>query len=446
MWTINELIVFNDLHLAPERNTCSFHLDEELADCLRWVLAETQDCVVVLAGDVFDFLTSNNCAPQNGFARFSCHSRQIIEHHPEIFDALTRLAQSPQHTLVFMSGECDAELLIPDVQEIIEQRLGFTSPNVSIRWLVQDKALRIQVGPAVVLIEHGNTFDPWNRLDHAALQTTLSLASRNLPEPRMDEESRQTQEPLGRQLTSKVINYMRNRHHWLDCLKPVNESILPLLWPLASQPEQKIILELAGDYESMKTEAALRKQSNSPNPATLYQGEKEADDSPVDHIFKDWIDSIYSLRDGAKPSSKSKMIENIKLISNHDSFFQIEQPDNTSKYLQPMFNGGADLIIHGHTRAAKICTLDCGVYINTGAWSELIQLPRSEESNGVWQEFLERLKTNDVDRVARPTLAHVYYEQGSWPAGSLVEWSSAGPETLATRHLKTQVLTQRSGV
>lgn len=439
MWTIDELIVFSDWHLAPQRNTGSFQLDEDLADCLRWVLTETQDCIIVLAGDVFDFLTANNCAPQNGFARFTCHTRQIIEHHPEIFDALARLAQSPGHTLAFMSGECDAELMLPDVQEIIEQRLGFASPNGSVGWLMRDEALRMQVGSAVVLIEHGNTFDPWNRVDHAALQSTISLASRNLPEPLMDEESRQTPDPLGRQLTSKVINYMRRRHQWLDCLKPVNESILPLLWPLASQPEQKIILELAGDYESMKTEAALRKFSNTPNPAALYQGEKEADHSPADLTFKDWIDSIYAQREDAKASSK--MIESVRLIANHDSLFEIEQPDDTSKYLQPMFNGGADLIIHGHTRAAKICTLDSGVYINTGAWNQSIQLPASHESNRVWQEFLERLKTNNVVRVARPTLAHVYHERGSWPVAALVKWSSAGPETLATRHLKTRVLT-----
>ena len=442
MWTINELIVFNDLHLTPERNTGSFHLDEELADCLRWILRETQECVIVLAGDVFDFLTSNNCAPQNGFARFTCHAGQIIEHHPEIFDALTRLAQSPQHTLVFMSGECDAELLIPDVQEIIERRLGFTTPNGSVRWLVLGEALRMQVGAAVALIEHGNTFDPWNRLDHAALQTTLSLASRNLPEPRVvDEESRKVPEPLGRGLTSRVINYMRSRHQWLDCLKPVNESILPLLWPLASQDEQKAICELAGDYESMKTEAGLRKLSNSPNPVALYQGEKEADRSQADYAFEDWIDLIYAQEEGAQTSS-SKIIEKVRLISNHDSFFDIEQPNDTSKYLEPMFNGGADLIIHGHTRVAKICTLDSGAYINTGAWNQLIRLPKSHESIGVWQEFLEQLKTNTVARIARPTLAHVYQDKDANTVGELIEWSSAGPETMATLPLKTHVLTK----
>ena len=440
MWTIKELIVLSDLHLAPERNTGSFHLDEELAECLRWVLTKTQECIIVLAGDVFDFLTINDCSPKSGFARFTCHAQRIIEHHPEIFNALARLAHSPRHTLVFMSGECDAELMIPDVQEVIARRLGFASPNGSVRWLVLGEALRVQVGTAVVLIEHGNAFDPWNRMDYTALQKVLSLASRNLPEP--EPKPREPQQPLGFELSSRVINYMRGRHQWIDCLKPLNESILPLLWPLASQGQQRVILELAGRYESMKTEAGLKKLSNSPDPATLYQGEKEADRSPADRSFKDWVDLIYARQEGTTTGNNDMMTDQVRFISNHDSFFEIEQPNDTIKYLQPMFDGGADLIIHGHTRAAKICTLDSGVYINTGAWNQLIRRPKSHESNSIWQEFLAQLKTNTVDRVARPTFAHVYQEQDGNTVGALVEWSSTGPDTLAARHLKTHALTK----
>ena len=435
MWAINELIVLSDLHLAPERNTGSFHLNVELAECLRWVFTETEDCIVVLAGDVFDFLAMNDCIPKRGYARYVCHAKQIIEHHPETFDALARLAHSPRHTIVFMSGECDAELIIPEVQEAIERGLGFTHPNGCVRWLVLGEALRVQVGAAVVLIEHGNSFDPWNRMDHAALQTVLSLASRNLPEPREYEQ------PLGLELTSKVINCMRSRHQWIDWLKPFNESTLPLLWPFASPNQQSVMLELAGRYESLKTEAALRALSNSPNPQTLYQGEKEAERLPSDRIFKDWIDSIYARQERAKASRNGNMTEKVRLISNHDSFFEIEQPPDTSKYLQPMFDGGTDLVIHGHTRAAKICTLDGGLYLNTGAWSQLIRLPKSQESNSTWDEFLERLNSNTVDRVARPTLAHVYQDEDARTIGALVEWRS-GPVTLAARHLKTHVLTK----
>jgi len=433
MWTVNELIVLSDLHLTPERNTGPFQLDRELAECLHWVLMETQDCMIVLAGDLFDFLSLNDCPSTSSFDRLICHTKQMIENHSEVFDALARLAQSPQHTLVFMTGEGDAELMIPQVQETIEGRLGLTTPNRSVRWLVLGETLRVQVGSAVTMIEHGNAFDPWNRLDHASLLTVLSPANRNLPAPR------KYQHPLGLELNSRVLNYMRSRYQWIDCLRPANESILPLLWPLASQSQQTFMLELAGRYESMKTEAALKELSNSYDPATLYRGDKEVCYSSEDLIFKDWIDAIYARQEGAQASSN--LTEKIRLISNHDRLFEVEEPNYTLKHLQPVFDSGVDLIIHGHTHAAKICAVDNGLYINTGTWGQFIKLPRSHESNSTWEEFLERLKTNTVSRVVRPTFAHVYQQRDSWPIGALIEWNSAGPETLAARHLKTHALT-----
>ena len=433
MWTINELIVVSDLHLAPERNTGSFQLDKEFPECLRWLLAETHDCLVVLAGDIFDFLTVNDCPSKRGFDRLTCHLKRILEHHREIFDALTRVAHSSQHTLVFMTGEGDFEMVLPELQETVERRLGFAGPKGSVRWVMLGEALRVQVGDAVVLIEHGNTFDPWNRMDHASLQRVLSLASRNLPEPR------EQQQPLGRELTLRVINSMRSAHQWIDCLKPANESILPLLWPLASDKQRDVILELAGLYESLKTEAALKKLSNSHDPALLYEGQKEADRSPIDRTFKDWIDLIYADQKSAKASNE-KLTEKIRLLSNRDSFFEIEQPNDTTKYLKPMFDGGADLVIHGHTHAAKICPTGDGLYLNTGAWGQLIQMPQSNEGDRAWEVFLEKLKTNTVDSFARPTLAHVYKQEESCPIGALVQWRSTGPQTLAARHLKTHAL------
>ena len=430
MWIVNELIVLSDLHLTPERNTGSFQSDNELAQCLRWVLTETRDCLVVLAGDALDFLTANDCPSRSGFERFSCHAKRITDHHPEVFDALGKLAQSPQHALVFMSGECDAELMIPQVQETIERRLGLTTPKGSVRWLVLGEALRVQVGSAVILVEHGNGFDPWNRMDHAWLQMVLSLASRNLPEPK-----REYQEPFGLELVSKVLNRMRSRHRWVDCLRPANESILPLLWRFASGEEQGVILKLADLYESMKTEAALKKLSNSHDPVTLYHGEKEAYSSPEDDAFKDWIDSIYEQQSGVKTSNRS-LTEKVRLVCGRNWSVESEQPHDTTKYLQPMFDGGADLIIHGHTHVCGISAVNSGLYINAGTWSQLLRLPASHESNGVWDQFIEQLGTNTVDSFVRPTLAHVYKQQETEPIGALVEWRFTHPETLAAHRLK----------
>jgi hypothetical protein len=105
-----------------------------------------------------------------------------------------------------------------------------------------------------------------------------------------------------------------------------------------------------------------------------------------------------------------------------------------------MFDNGADLIIHGHTRAAKICAVDSGLYINAGAWSQLLRVPKAQESARVWEAFLEGLRTNTVDHIRRPTVAHVYKQRDSSPIGALLEWRSSVPVTLAARRLKTRAL------
>lgn len=432
MWDVEELFVLSDLHLASERNSGLFRSDAELADCLRWIRKESRDSVTILAGDVLDFLT-----PQVGrarpadFASLGDHTRGITDRHPEVFDSLAELARSPRHRLVIMGGNHDSELVFPAVQETLERRLGVGFPGEGVCWVVHGDAFRVRVGAAVVVVEHGNILDPWNRINHAALQRALSLASRNLS------DVSDYQPPPGSRLVSEVTNDLRNSYQWVDSLKPETEAVLPLLWHFATKEQRSLIFNLADEYLSMKVVAWNQKIGNARNQERLYKGERGAERSPRDRAFKVWFDGAYEhqrLTRGAEKSDR-KLIEKLRSVSARDTFFEFDRPDDSTDYLRPIFEGGADLVIHGHTHSAKACVVEGGMYINAGTWGRLLCLPKSYEDDEVWRDFLNRLRTNDVECFTRPTLARVWGALGrDVTTAALLEWQRTGPKALATRH------------
>lgn len=430
MWNVEDLFVLSDLHLAAERNAGLFQSDAELAACLRWILTDTRDSLIVLAGDVLDFLILTNGNKKVDLARLGDHTREIIEHHPEVFDALSELARSPRHQLVLMGGDHDAELIFPSVQETIELRLGGDLINPVVRWLVHGDALRVRVGDAVVLVEHGNVLDPWNRTDHVTLQSAFSLASRNLS------DGDDYQPPLGRKLALGVLSQLRGSHRWIDCLKPETEAVLPLLWHFASGEQRDRIFKLVDEYESIRDFAWNKKIGNARDPEKLYEGEKEAENSTQFKAFEEWFEEIKKLqpRTPAAGKEEDRLIRKLRSASARDTFFELERPGDSVKYLRPLFEGGTDLVIHGHTHSAKACAVEGGFYVNTGTWGQLLHLPQSCDGDGVWQDFLNLLLKNDVECFSRPTLARVRRDpRQDVTTAALLGWQQNGLKTLATR-------------
>lgn len=430
MWNVNELIVLSDLHLAAERDTGSFQSDRQLAECLHWILSETQDSVTVLAGDSFDFLVAEHCISSNGFERFSCQTRQIIEHHPEVFDGLAKLVHSPRHQLVIMGGDHDSELVFPNVQETLERRLGIGLLSPAIRWLVQEEAFRVKVGSAITVVEHGHALDPWNRIDYASLHEVLSLCTRNL----FDIDNYK-QSP-GSRLNTTVIRALRSRYEWINCLKPYDELVLPLLWSVVdSEGQQEPIRRLAEEYLSNKEFALNKKRSNSHNQAVQYRGEKEAEQLPTDEIFERWNRAIHRGPEDSENNDNPNdaLLGETRLLSGRDPFFDVDQTDDSTKYLQPIFENGAHLVIHGHTHSAKALAEEGGIYINAGAWTQMLGLPASSEPNSVWRQFLNRLRTNEVETFCRPTFAHIQHQPSkNVTTATLFEWRHSSPTILAT--------------
>lgn len=135
---LKEVFVLSDLHMAAESKRGLLQADTELAECLNWISKETSKCMVILAGDVLDFLVLNEDETVQSFDLANAESRcsAIIEHHPEVFDALAAFVQSPNHQLTIMGGNHDPELILPDVQSKLEIRISSDFRRPGIRWFV----------------------------------------------------------------------------------------------------------------------------------------------------------------------------------------------------------------------------------------------------------------------------------------------------------------------
>jgi UDP-2,3-diacylglucosamine pyrophosphatase LpxH len=426
MWNVEELYVLSDLHLSAERDTGTFQSDAELAECLRWILIETRYSLLVLAGDALDLLAPDDGDAETDFNRPAEQMRKIIEYHPQVFEALSNLARSPRHGLIIMSGDRDPELIFPSVQEVVERRLGTDLVGPAVRWVVHGEALHLKVGDAVVLVEHGSTLDPCNRINHVALQLAFSLTSRNLP------DISEYRPPLGGRLALEVGRELRSDYPWVDCLKPETEATLPLLWHVASPGQRKSLLNLADEYLSMKAFAHNKK--NSHHPDKLYLGEKEAEDSPRERAFRGWVDAVYQQQSSTHATTDDHLTEKLRAVSGQGTLFEVEKSGGSDKYLQPMFECGADLIIHGHTRAAKAYMVGRGLYLNTGTWGQFLRLPRSGQGNEAWQDFLRLLRENRVKSFRRPTLARVRHLPAKRvTTAALLEWQQPGAQVLCER-------------
>lgn len=436
MWSSEEIFVLSDLHLAAENGEGLFQADGDLASCLNWIRSESSSSTVVLAGDVLDYLViteGETASDVEDFRRVGQRTEAIVAHHPEVFSALASLIGSGHH-LVVIGGNHDPELVFPEAQMCIERRIRVAFANPVIRWLVHGEALRLKVGEAVVSIEHGEILDNWNRIDHDALRSALSLASRNLT------DKHDYHAPPGSRLILEATMELRGSFRWVDYLKPEQEAVLPLIHHFASPKQRRLILRLIDDYLTMKVASFGAYVRRKRSVGRLYKS-NEPLNTPREQAFRKWVAKLKNeerLTRG-KRSQAGKFIETLRQISALDKFFEIDQEDELGKDLRVLFENGADLVICGHTHAAKAYRLGLGLYFNTGTWGQLLRLPMSYERDEVWQQFVDMLEANKADGFRRPTLAHVKHSvDESVTRAGLLEWKEGQPRSLSNWSFRGQ--------
>lgn len=434
MFNLKEVVVLSDLHMAAEANSGLFRADTELAACLQWILEQTKECTVILAGDVLDFLALNGDETIESFDLANAESRcwAIIEHHPKVFDALAALVQSPDHQLTIMGGNHDPELIFPGVQSSFEKRIASTAKRPTLQWFVNGEAFKFQVGSAIVLVEHGDIIDDWNRIDRAALRSALSLSSRGLI------HAHNYIPPPGSQLVLDFVTPLKKEFSWIDWLKPEREAVFPLLLEFTSFIQKGRLLRALDEYFWKLERSIVSKVRDRLNKESRFRalgGDNSGNDSIASRRtqFKEWL--LEQQRGDARTlfdSSASRLIERLRQVSAEDMFFETETADQSADDVKFLLEQGVDLIVNGHTHSAKAYRLGNGLYINTGTWASLLQLPMSYDNDEIWQKFLIKLRQNDVSPKSRPTFAHIAHNSSDGQTqAALLERTEHQPATLA---------------
>jgi UDP-2,3-diacylglucosamine pyrophosphatase LpxH len=432
--SIKDALIISDLHLATTRGSGLFRADDDLKDFLVWVRRTTQS-TLFLNGDIFDFLTADPAAPTiNVFDPLDAprRARAILAAHREVFTELALLAQSPAHEVVLLSGNHDPELALPAVREAIESGLvealrntrEATDARPSVRWLVHGEAARINVGAARVLIEHGDALDEMNRINHQTLLAAAKLASRGIAD-------RHTYNPPpGSHLVVNHLNAVLPRYPWADKLKPEWEAVVPLLYEFLDFKQQARLLadvELWLNLVGSKAKSYYLEQFD--QKGAYRAGAPSAPDSRQE--LARWFDEVRQSPRGLRNAKKAraKLIARLRQAAACDEFFQPTAPATFTRDIEFLLRQGADVVVQGHTHAAKAYLVGQGLYLNSGTWGQLLALPGQDADEARWGEFVAALEQGSDLGEARPTFLRV--RETDVTRAALLEWRVGAELTLA---------------
>jgi UDP-2,3-diacylglucosamine pyrophosphatase LpxH len=437
MAVFEDVIVISDVHLSVDRGGW-FRADALLTHFLRWVLEEATGCHLFFNGDIFDFLASNS-QPGINPAEAEQQVTAIAKSHPEVFGALSSIMNSKQHDVTILGGNHDPELALHNVQTRLEQELKISSSQLHVRWLTNGEGALFNVGDANVLIEHGDQYDPWNWIDHEALRRTICLASRNISYADIYNS------PPGSRLVVNRLSHLRKDFNWIETLQPLTPSLLPLMLevilPAVDSKTRNQLLNAVREFKDFGKRSLIEKTLTLLNSRARYwdyAGEEK-------QVLVEWLaqyndqgktwsiaaDVADALSRAAKRLRTVYSDTKLRKAARLSSFFQIEAEDEQLPRVTELLNYGSDLVLHGHTHAAKAYAMDRGLYINTGTWTRLTTLPDSNASDDEWTAFLNKLKANKANYFDRPTFARIRTISDTTTA-SLCEWTSGGPKVLAS--------------
>lgn len=156
---------------------------------------------IVFNGDTFDLLKTSvegSYPVRVSAAVAMAKMARVMEVHGAFFDAVRAFLEHPRHRVFFITGNHDAELVFPEVQRQIRQRLG--DPEG-----VYFPGFAVAIGDA--LIEHGSQADGMFRVP---------------PEDPFVVHGGETllRQPWGAVALLEVAMPMQPQLHWADRLKP----------------------------------------------------------------------------------------------------------------------------------------------------------------------------------------------------------------------------------
>lgn len=390
--TFDHLFVVSDLHVGGDKTKNMHPYTDDVA--MGWLgdelarRAETERICWVVAGDIIDFLaypdpTGHYFHPPDAIRRLN----QIAQDNPETFRAWgTFAAAGPNATLVFLLGNHDLELGLSAVWEKFTElvRLHAKQPALQLARPLAGVDFRCVVGGQRVCVKHGNESDEWNVVDYDRL-TEFDAGDSSWPRWRPND---------GTALVVDHMNSIKQDYPFVDLLKPEDGAVQTILAPLL--PTMQIIenvgaAKLQRDVTKAKQrtgrvggdEETVAPVAVAPGPAIsgheLVTGALRALDrgaEPLDLVNGPGSLGLGRYIAGRLFGSQEDAAYDAVLENLGDTAFDVRATDAYYDWFTKNFPDHTNVLVVGHTHLAKLIHRTTNtVYVNSGTWMPLIDLP-----------------------------------------------------------------------
>jgi predicted phosphodiesterase len=353
-----------------------------------------------------------------------------------IFASVGRVLQAGGQVVIRL-GNHDAELALPEVQAVL--RAALKQPATIARGLVfqtgEDPAGSggiLQIGGAKILISHGEQNDLWNQLDYPRL-TATAKATETTAAGGGGSAAERFEYPPGSRLVKRLLNPLKARYgmRFADLLKPdfqgaaltalavnplavrtlLGGSTLKILWQLHSRRAMAatFVDPQTGDGSAEPSEAdlGLRERirgagldaSEAGALQALLQPARAQSFAAPDETQDPDGRSASSRQNGALikilRAGLSAYAAGQRRLAGREGerFFSLAPGESEWSEAQRLASKyGVGAVLFGHSHAARFFTEGELVYLNTGTWIWLMQLPPADADVAEWTRFLEALR------------------------------------------------------
>jgi UDP-2,3-diacylglucosamine pyrophosphatase LpxH len=396
-------LVISDLHIGTDSVTPIYDGDRELPALIG---RQSHPLRVILNGDTLDLLLDDDPLVLDvAAAREKVTACLKSAAGAELVSALADVLAKGGEVML-RAGNHDLELALPDVQAAV--RDVFAARGVSTAGLAfsnEDRPLVLEVGGHRVLVTHGEHGDLANAWRHDNVRAALVDPGGFLYPP-------------GSILVKDILNPLKKQMRFLDLLKPDFHGAI--LTALAVRPlEVRRILSrstldiIAGVAANLVDGAAFGPTGEPPTDpfgALVTDAELTSDEAAELVGFLDGDSAAFSGADGdsgifrrvldklGRAALRAYAATHRWIAGAAGAAFFDETPADAewdeAVALSEKF--GAHVVVAGHSHARRYRIADGRVYVNTGTWITLLELPGREAPVAVWATFLDKLRADPM--------------------------------------------------
>ena len=437
---LTRVVVLSDLHLDAGP-LASFSNGEALADLFASLHAP--ETTLVLAGDVLDLLHVQGRPRTLDLAAAPALVAQALEAlrgeawGRRVLDAWRAFLHGGG-TCVVMPGNHDPELHHPQAEQALLAGLGLDGA-AALSVHRDETPWTAPLGELSVRVVHGHRIDPWNDIPPDDIRAALG-GRRDVPLP------------VGSRLVTEVLPAFKlartpngsPKFAFVDLLKPeLPAVVLMLLYldPVLALPRLRDALGLAPAAVDRFLRASLRTGAVLATPAppsipdsaerlaaTLaasivaeLPSELRAASSRVTAQW-DELTARRARRASLAPHDglgRFLLRAALRALSDDGRFFDPGHlgADDAEALAAVPRGTGPQVLVRGHSHAAREHRAQDITYINTGTWLDLMPLPRADDDAQV-QAWIDAVESGTAPRLSRLTYADITAADArlrSWP-------------------------------